>query len=199
MEHSASPQRGSGPRHSILDLAPLELECMRVLWPLGEGTVRDIHRQLGVSRPRAYTTIMTIMDRLAHKGIVTRHRVGRAYRYQPNLSADEARVSAIEKIVAGFFDGSAEALAAHLAAAGGTARPDVPAPSRLGPPRHDPRLTVNEIHPDRFIVNELHPERFTVSQVRRERIEPAETPAPVDRTDTSDKESLTQRLDETLL
>ena len=199
MEHSASPQRGSGPRHSILDLAPLELECMSVLWPLGEGTVRDIHRQLAVSRPRAYTTIMTIMDRLAHKGIVTRHRVGRAYRYQPNLSADEARVSAIEKIVTGFFDGSAEALAAHLAVAGGTARPGVPAPSRLGPPRHEPRLTVNEVHPDRFIVNELHPERFTVSQVRRERIEPPETPAPVDRTDTSDKESLTQRLDETLL
>jgi len=199
MEHSASPQRGSGPRHSILDLAPLELECMSVLWPLGEGTVRDIHRQLGVSRPRAYTTIMTIMDRLAHKGIVTRHRVGRAYRYQPNLSADEARISAIEKIVTGFFDGSAEALAAHLAAAGGTARPGVPATERLGPPRHEPRLTVNEPQPDRFIMNELHPERFTVSQVRRERIEPPETPAPVDRTDTSDKESLTQRLDETLL
>jgi predicted transcriptional regulator len=189
MEHSASPQRGSGPRHSILDLAPLELECMSVLWPLGEGTVRDIHRQLAVSRPRAYTTIMTIMDRLAHKGIVTRHRVGRAYRYQPNLSADEARISAIEKIVTGFFDGSAEALAAHLAVAGGTARPDVPAPSRLGPPRRELRFTVNE----------PNPEQFTVSQVRHDRIEPLETPAPVDRTDTRDKESLTQRLDETLL
>jgi predicted transcriptional regulator len=199
MEHSASPQRGSGPRHSILDLAPLELECMSVLWPLGEGTVREIHRQLAVSRPRAYTTIMTIMDRLAHKGIVTRRRVGRAYRYQPNLSADEARVSAIEKIVAGFFDGSAEALAAHLAAAGGAARPGVPAPARLGPPRHEPRFTVNELNPDRFTVNELNPERFTVSQVRRERMEPLETPAPVDRTDTPGKESVTQRLDETLL
>jgi len=199
MEHSASPQRGSGPRHSILDLAPLELECMSVLWPLGEGTVREIHRQLAVSRPRAYTTIMTIMDRLAHKGIVTRHRVGRAYRYQPNLSADEARVSAIEKIVTGFFDGSAEALAAHLAAGGGTARPGIPASARLDPPRREPQLTANELHNDRFTVNELNPERLTVSQVRRERIEPPETPAPVDRTDTPDKESLTQRLDETLL
>jgi hypothetical protein len=115
--------------------------------------------------------------------------VGRAYRYQPNLSADEARVSAIEKIVTGFFDGSAEALAAHLAAAGGTARPSVPAPAGLGQHRHEPRLTVNEVHP----------ERFTVNQVRRDRTEPPETPAPVDRTDTSDKELLTQRLDETLL
>ena len=115
MEHAAS-HRGTGPRHSILDLAPLELECLSALWPMGEGTVRDIHRELTAARPRAYTTVLTIMDRLAQKGIVTRHKVGRAFRYQANLSADEARVKAVEKIVAGFFDGSADALAAHLAA-----------------------------------------------------------------------------------
>src|SRR5882757_4066979 len=111
-----------------LQIVALDPATRFSIWPRGEGTVRDIHRQLAVSRPRAYTTIMTIMDRLAHKGIVTRHRVGRAYRYQPNLSADEARISAIEKIVTGFFDGSAEALAAHLAVAGGAARPGIPAP-----------------------------------------------------------------------
>jgi hypothetical protein len=61
------------------------------------------------------------MDRLAQKGIVTRRKVGRAFRYQANLSADEARVKAVEKIVAGFFKGSADALAAHLAARGGSA------------------------------------------------------------------------------
>jgi BlaI family transcriptional regulator, penicillinase repressor len=125
MEDNETSNRGKGPRHSILNLAPLELECMSVLWPLGEGTVRDIHGQLAASRPRAYTTIMTIMDRLAHKGIVTRRRVGRAYRYQANLTAEEARVSAIEKIVAGFFGGSTEALAAHLASVVSTpARPE---------------------------------------------------------------------------
>lgn len=138
MEQSASPNRGSGPRHSILDLAPLELECMSVLWPLVEGTVRDIHQRLAASRPRAYTTIMTIMDRLARKGIVARRKVGRAYRYQANLSAEEARVSAIEKIVAGFFDGSAEALAAHLAAAGGATHSLAPAPARPEQPRRAP-------------------------------------------------------------
>ena len=114
----AASHRGTGPRHSILDLAPLELECLSALWPMGEGTVRDIHRELSAARPRAYTTVLTIMDRLAQKGIVTRRKVGRAFRYQANLSADEARVKAVEKIVAGFFDGSADALAAHLAARG---------------------------------------------------------------------------------
>jgi BlaI family transcriptional regulator, penicillinase repressor len=182
MEQIASPHRGAGPRHSILDLAPLELECMSVLWPLGEGTVRDIHRQLAASRPRAYTTIMTIMDRLAHKGIVTRRRVGRAYRYQANLSADEARVSAIEKIVTGFFDGSPEALAAHLAAAGRATRTSIPASPQLVPPRREARFTANEAPP-------------------RERPNPPESSrqVPIDRTDTADEESLTPQLDETLL
>jgi BlaI family transcriptional regulator, penicillinase repressor len=120
MEHTDSSRddmvgHGKGPRHSILDLAPLELECMSALWPMGEGTVRDIHRELSVSRKRAYTTVLTIMDRLSQKGIVTRHKAGRAYLYRANLSADEARMKAVEKIVAGFFAGSAVALAAHLA------------------------------------------------------------------------------------
>jgi predicted transcriptional regulator len=116
MDSSAAPNHLAGSRHSILDLAPLELECMNALWPLGEGTVRDIHRQLAASRPRAYTTILTIMDRLAQKGIVTRRKVGRAFRYQANLSAEEARCSAVEKIIAGFFAGSVDALAVHLSA-----------------------------------------------------------------------------------
>ncbi len=113
MEHTEQP-RPAGPRHSILDLAPLELECLSVLWPLGEGTVRDIHRALAASRPRAYTTVMTIMDRLEQKGIVARRKVGRAFLYEPKLSAEEARLKAVEKIVDGFFNGSSEALVAHL-------------------------------------------------------------------------------------
>jgi len=121
VEHTG-PSRGAGPRHSILDLAPLELECLSVLWPLGEGTVREIHRALAASRPRAYTTVLTIMDRLEQKGIVTRRKVGKAFHYQARLSAEEARLKAVEKIVEGFFDGSQEALAAHLSSQGGAAR-----------------------------------------------------------------------------
>ena len=107
----------AGPRHSILDLAPLELDCMNALWPIGEGTVRDIHRALAASRPRAYTTVMTIMDRLAQKGIVTRRKVGRACRYQPRLSAEEARLQAVrENCGRDFLMVRRRLLSAHLAA-----------------------------------------------------------------------------------
>jgi len=131
----AGQSRAAGPRHSILDLAPLELECLSVLWPMGEGTVRDIHRALAATRPRAYTTVMTIMDRLEQKGIVARKKVGRAFLYQARLSAEEARLKAVEKIVEGFFDGSPAALAAHLSSLGGVAREYLPpAPAAVDAP-----------------------------------------------------------------
>ena len=177
MNQIASPHHSPGPRHSILDLAPLELECMSVLWPLGEGTVRDIHRQIVAKRPRAYTTIMTIMDRLAHKGIVSRRRVGRAYRYHPNLSVDEARVSAIEKIVAGFFDGSPEALIAHLAGAGGTSSSSASATTQVAAPQNEAP--------------------FAANQAGRESSSVPDSPAraAVDTADTPDQESMSRQRD----
>jgi predicted transcriptional regulator len=102
------------PRRSVLDLAPLELDCMNTLWPMGEGTVREIRDRLAERRPRAYTTIMTIMDRLARKGVVERRKVGRAYTYRANVSADEARAQALGQVVDNFFGGSKEALIVQL-------------------------------------------------------------------------------------
>src|SRR5208283_4972505 len=78
---------------------------------------------LSAARPRAYTTVLTIMDRLAQKGIVSRRKSGRAYLYRANLSVEDARVKAVEKIVAGFFSGSSDALIAHLEARGAATRP----------------------------------------------------------------------------
>ena len=141
-----------GSRHAILDLAPLELDCMNALWPSGEATVREIQQALRATRPRAYTTIMTILDRLAQKGVVERRKVGRAWVYRANLSTDEARSQAVSQVVRGFFGGSAEALASHLAGKGtglpveqteGTVAASggkVPAPSWTGPRRPRPRV-----------------------------------------------------------
>jgi BlaI family penicillinase repressor len=104
------------PRRALLDLAPLELDCLNTLWPMGEGTVRDIRDGLAARLPRAYTTIMTIMDRLARKGIVERRKTGRAYVYRANLTAEEARSQALGHVVDKFFGGSKDALLAQLAA-----------------------------------------------------------------------------------
>lgn len=119
--------RMPSPRRSVLDLAPLELDCMNTLWPIGQATVREIRDLLAPRRPRAYTTIMTIMDRLARKGIVERRKVGRAYIYSPNLSAEDARSQALGQVVENYFGGSKEALIAQLGRPG-LARAATPAP-----------------------------------------------------------------------
>jgi BlaI family penicillinase repressor len=108
----AAPAPG---RRAILDIAPLELECLRALWPLGQATVREVRRAMAPRLPRAYTTVMTILDRLAQKGVVAREKKGRAWLYRPLLTEEEARAGAVGQVVEHFFDGSARALAAHLA------------------------------------------------------------------------------------
>ncbi len=58
---------------------------MEVLWRRGESTVREVMGQL--SRPLAYTTVMTTLDRLFKKGILLRRcRLGRAFSYSPSVS-----------------------------------------------------------------------------------------------------------------
>lgn len=112
---------------------------MNTLWPLGEATVREIRDRLAPRRARAYTTIMTIMDRLARKGVVERRKAGRAYVYRAKLSAEEARAQALAQILENFFGGSKDALLAHLGAGiGGHAAGDSASSSRHD---SDPRTT----------------------------------------------------------
>ena len=105
------PPRG---RKSIYELPPLELECMKVLWRLGEASVRDIREELARVRSLAYTTVETIMDRLTRKGVVSREKRGKAHRYTPRYAKAEARAQAVHVLVEHFFGGSREALRAHL-------------------------------------------------------------------------------------
>jgi predicted transcriptional regulator len=79
-------------------LGPLEAEVMEVLWgtraPL---TVREVLDRLNRRRrpPLAYTTVMTVMARLAEKDILRRELDGRGYRYEPAV-ADAAAIAVRE-------------------------------------------------------------------------------------------------------
>ena len=85
---------------------PLELACLKVLWTHGEGNVRTVQQALANSRPLAYTTIMTVLDRLVRKGKLTRRKVGRSFVYSPAATRDTLRRVAVRELLDGFFDGS---------------------------------------------------------------------------------------------
>ncbi|MEZ5352616.1 MAG: BlaI/MecI/CopY family transcriptional regulator [Bryobacteraceae bacterium] len=93
---------------------PLELDCLRVLWRLGAGSVGEIRAELLKSRPLAYTTVMTLMERLATRGAVDREKKGRAFLYRPKLERDQARRAAVRELVESFFGGSEAELRAYL-------------------------------------------------------------------------------------
>src|SRR5215212_4194126 len=89
---------------------PLELLCLKALWELQEGNVTAVRRVVSQTRPLAYTTIMTVLDRLVRKGRLTRRKVGRAFVYTPQGTRDALRQTALRELVDVFFDGSEEAL-----------------------------------------------------------------------------------------
>ena len=68
---------------------PLEQAVMELLWASVEPcSVADVLEGLNRNRDLAYTTVMTVLDRLAKKDMVTRERVERAWHYQPAHSHD---------------------------------------------------------------------------------------------------------------
>jgi predicted transcriptional regulator len=93
---------------------PLELECLKALWTIGEGTVRDVREVMNQDRSLAYTTVMTVLDRLEKRGAVSRRKHGRSFVYAPKLTLEELRRFAVKEVVDQFFGGSAVALADYL-------------------------------------------------------------------------------------
>jgi predicted transcriptional regulator len=69
-------------------LGELERAVMEVLWERATpATAREVGRTLA-DRDLAYTTVMTVLDRLAKKGFVQREQVGRAWSYTPTASRE---------------------------------------------------------------------------------------------------------------
>jgi predicted transcriptional regulator len=93
---------------------PLEMLCLKAIWSLGEGNVKDVNEVVSRSRALAYTTIMTVLDRLVRKEKLERRKVGRAYVYSLKASRDSMRRAAVRELVEGFFDGSEEELIRFL-------------------------------------------------------------------------------------
>jgi predicted transcriptional regulator len=77
----------TGDEHLQGLLGELERAVMQAVWDRGEASVRQVHQDLLPDRELAYTTVMTVMSRLADKGVLVREKRGRAYVYRPSQSS----------------------------------------------------------------------------------------------------------------
>jgi predicted transcriptional regulator len=86
-------------------LGDLEAQVMRRIWARRQPvTVRDVLGDLQPDRPVAYTTVMTVMDNLRKKGWLRRQAAGRAYSYEPLVSAEEYSAGLMRQALAASSD-----------------------------------------------------------------------------------------------
>jgi predicted transcriptional regulator len=88
-------------------LGTLERDVMAHLWDAGSAqTVRQVHEALS-ERGLAYTTVMTVLDRLAKKGVVRQERAGRAFEYSPVQTREEMTAAVMLEALGAATDPSA--------------------------------------------------------------------------------------------
>jgi predicted transcriptional regulator len=81
-------------------LGDLEAAVMAVLWRVEEPVkVRDVLEQLNTTRNLAYTTVMTVLDNLHRKQWVHRELDGKAYRYEPAFSQEQAIAQSLRTVL----------------------------------------------------------------------------------------------------
>ena len=86
---------------------------MEELWSLDRPlTVREVHTAIAAERSIAYTTVMTVLDRLAKKGLADREQDGRAFRYVAAQSREQLVAEVMHTALA---DGVADRSAALVA------------------------------------------------------------------------------------
>ena len=79
----------------------LQTQIMATLWRLGSGTVEQVRSALPPRYRGAYTTVQTVLNRLAERGLLTRKREGRGMLYVPKISEAEYVSRTIKMTLAG--------------------------------------------------------------------------------------------------
>jgi BlaI family penicillinase repressor len=91
-----------------------ELEILKVLWDRGPSTVRDVMQALHEERPRAYTSVMSLLNVMTDKSLVVREPEGRAFVYRPKVQRERTLRRMVGDLLGRAFEGSAHELVAHL-------------------------------------------------------------------------------------
>ena len=102
------------PRESIDDLGALQKAVMEATWELGEATVQQVRDAIGGARPPAYTTILSVMQKLEKAGWLSHRAEGRAYVYRPTRSRREVGSSSLRSFIGKVFRGDPLLMFQHL-------------------------------------------------------------------------------------
>jgi predicted transcriptional regulator len=92
----------------------LQVQLMGALWRLGSGTVEDVRNELPARYRGAYTTVQTVLNRLAGRGLLSRTRTGNAIVYRPDVSEAEYLQRSIQRTLSGASSAARQVALAQL-------------------------------------------------------------------------------------
>ena len=92
----------------------LQTQVMAVLWRIGSGSVEQVRSSLPSRYRSAYTTVQTILNRLADRGLLDRQREGRGIVYTPKFGEAEYLASTLRSTLAGASTDARQAALAEL-------------------------------------------------------------------------------------
>ncbi len=92
----------------------LELQVLAVLWERGPSTAREVLAAMPDGKERAYTTILTVMQVMEKKGLLSHTRQGIAHVYRPAVSRRQVLRPLLRGLVQRVFGGSPSAVVQHL-------------------------------------------------------------------------------------
>ncbi|MGU7781024.1 BlaI/MecI/CopY family transcriptional regulator [Burkholderia sp. PU8-34] len=88
-----------------------ELDLLRVLWPLGPATVKQVHQAMQAERPDVtYAVVLRQMQIMHSKGLLTRDESERSHVYAPAQSQKALQTSLLKELINKAFSGSGKAL-----------------------------------------------------------------------------------------
>jgi BlaI family transcriptional regulator, penicillinase repressor len=103
-------------RTSFDRLGELQKAVMEAIWELGEATVQQVRDRVNREPLPAYTTILSVMQKLEKAGWLTHRALGRRYVYLPSRSRQEAGATSLRSFIDGVFRGDRLLLFQHLLA-----------------------------------------------------------------------------------
>ena len=95
-------------------IGSLEADILAIIWEKDRATVRDVYEALRQQRPIAYTTVMTVMNNLVKKELLTQDRTAIAYVYTPAIPGNEVASTILDSVVQRLFRGRANLALSHL-------------------------------------------------------------------------------------
>jgi predicted transcriptional regulator len=103
----------------------LEMQVLSVLWTRGASTVREVMELMPDGKPRAYTTILSVIQVMEKKGLVSHVSEGNTHVYQARVSRQKVTGPLLRGLVRQVFGGSPATALQHLLAEEGVSRQEL--------------------------------------------------------------------------